>query len=71
MNGVPPNRKNGFPTSIDLLEGRHENELGYPKIVLEKRPGTEFGYSGAGFMLLQHILELEHGGKTFSCLIFF
>jgi CubicO group peptidase (beta-lactamase class C family) len=52
-----------FPPVIELLQGQHEDDLGYPKIVLEKRPGTQFGYSGAGFMLLQHILETEHDGK--------
>jgi hypothetical protein len=62
VNGVSPTRSGGFPSVLDLLQGKHESELGYPKIVLEKRPGTKFGYSGAGFMLLQHILELEHNG---------
>ena len=62
VNGVSPTRPGGFPKVLDLLQGKHEKELGYPTIVLEKRPGTHFGYSGAGFMLLQHILELEHNG---------
>ena len=62
VNGVSPTRKGGFPKVLDLLQGKHHSELGYPTIVLEKRPGTAFGYSGAGFMLLQHILELEHNG---------
>ena len=63
VNGVPPNRTGGFPAVVELLQGKHEKELGYPKIMLEKRPGTQFGYSGAGFMLLQHILETEQNGK--------
>ena len=61
--GVPPGRPGGFPPVLELLQGQHTRELRYPRIVLEKRPGTRFSYSGAGFMLLQHILELEHGGR--------
>jgi len=34
-----------------------------------KRPGTQFGYSGGGFILLQHILELEHGGEGIDSIL--
>ena len=64
--GVPPSRSGGFPPVLELLQGQHEAELRYPHIMLEKRPGTKFAYSGAGFMLLQHILELEHGGRPIA-----
>eukprot|EP00946_MAST-07B_sp_MAST-7B-sp1_P004151 g4151.t1 len=67
--GVPPSRPGGFPPVLELLQGKHEAELRYPRILLEKRPGTKFAYSGAGFMLLQHILELEHGGKPIASIL--
>ena len=67
--GAPPSRPGGFPPVLELLQGKHEAELRYPRILLEKRPGTKFAYSGAGFMLLQHILELEHGGKPIASIL--
>ena len=62
--GIPTNVAGGMPPVLDLLRGKPK--LGYPKLVLHKRPGTAFSYSGHGFMLLQHILELEHGGKPIA-----
>ncbi|MFT5318489.1 MAG: malate synthase, partial [Chlamydiales bacterium] len=43
----------GSPDAFDLLLGTHGTEA----ILLHKKPGTEFHYSGGGFLLLQHLLE--------------
>eukprot|EP01047_Picozoa_sp_COSAG01_P024963 COSAG01_NODE_1560_length_9921_cov_30.121551_4_plen_99_part_00 len=34
---------------------------GYASLELTKQPGTRFGYSGGGFLVLQHLLELREG----------
>lgn len=50
-----------FPLLTDLLAGKH----GYEKCAVKNKPGTTFSYSGAGFMVLEHLLEsLEE--KPFS-----
>jgi allantoicase/malate synthase/CubicO group peptidase (beta-lactamase class C family) len=36
-------------------------DFGYQKIEVKNRPGQKFSYSGAGFMVLEHILELVTG----------
>lgn len=55
--GVPVNRHGGMPCPKELLEGVHERELGYAPLLVEKQPGTDFSYSGGGFVVLQHLLE--------------
>jgi len=55
VNGVPRNQ--AFPPVQELIEGQHSQELGYQQLLVEKEPGTRFGYSGGGFLVLQHLLE--------------
>lgn len=42
-----------LPPVADLLDGRH----GYDKVEVISEPGTQFQYSGAGFLVLEHLLE--------------
>jgi malate synthase len=57
--GIPADQE--FPKLESLLAGEH----GYEKCAVKNKPGTTFSYSGAGFMVLEHLLEsLE--GKPFS-----
>lgn len=51
------NRRERMPDVASLLRGEREKDLGYPEMKVEKKPGTKFGYSGGGFMVLQHLLE--------------
>lgn len=51
----------GMPSVLDLLQGKHEEELGYKHLMVEKEPGSKFAYSGGGFLLLQHIIETMNG----------
>jgi CubicO group peptidase (beta-lactamase class C family) len=44
-----------IPSTLDLLEGRQGGPDGPIRVVRE--PGTEFEYSGAGFIVLQQLLE--------------
>ena len=55
VNGVPLN--DPMPPVLNLIQGKHENDLGYEEIRVHKEPGTKFGYSGGGFLVLQHLLE--------------
>jgi len=45
-----------MPRPIELMRGNPK--YGYPKLKVEKKPGTKFGYSGGGFIMLQYIIEL-------------
>ena len=54
VNGVP--KREAMPEITELLKG-HEL-YGYEATKVLHPPGTRFHYSGAGFMLLEHILEL-------------
>jgi allantoicase/CubicO group peptidase (beta-lactamase class C family) len=57
VKGVPADRK--MPPVTEFLEG---NALfGLDPIRIVNKPGSVFKYSGAGFILLQHILELHSG----------
>ena len=58
--GIDPAR-GSMPGPVALLEGQHEQDFGYKKILVDKCPGTRFNYSGGGFVLLQHILEVICG----------
>jgi len=55
VNGVPLN--DPMPPVLDLIQGKHEKDLGYEEIRVHKEPGKTFGYSGGGFLVLQHLLE--------------
>ena len=61
VNGVP--RDHTFPPVVDLISGSAAKPAPYKYAPLEvaKRPGTKFGYSGGGFLVLQHLLELREG----------
>lgn len=54
VNGIP--KSEAMPEITELLKG-HES-YGYEATKVLHTPGTKFQYSGAGFMLLEHILEL-------------
>ena len=53
--GIPHSR--GMPSAESLARGQHLKELGYDTILVEKRPGSLFHYSGGGFLVLQILLE--------------
>jgi len=59
VNGV--SRKEPMPDVGDLVKGRRSADLGYNEIMVHKRPATKFGYSGGGFLVLQHIIETMEG----------
>ncbi len=61
VNGVPMDQP--FPPVVDLISGSAEAAAphGYASLELTKRPGQRFGYSGGGFLVLQHLLELREG----------
>lgn len=54
---------NGFPTTTpfppirDLVDGGH----GYVALDVVTEPGTEFRYSGGGFLVLEHLIESLEG----------
>ena len=56
VNGI--SAVNEFPPVLDLLRGRCESEYGYQAVCVHEEPGTRFSYSGASFLVLQHILEI-------------
>lgn len=56
VNGVPPSA-GAMPDTEALLMGLHEEDYGYAPLLVSKAPGSKFGYSGGGFILLQHLLE--------------
>ena len=53
VNGIPLSE--AMPSTADLLQGNAK--YNYPKLAVVAAPGTEFHYSGGGFLLLQHIIE--------------
>jgi CubicO group peptidase (beta-lactamase class C family) len=59
VNGVP--RADTFPPVLKLISGSDSQPApyGYASLDVVKAPGTAFGYSGGGFLLLQHLLELR------------
>jgi len=61
VNGVPLSKP--MPPVLDLISGTDEKPApyGYANLHLTKQPGTKFGYSGGGFLVLQHLLELMEG----------
>ena len=48
-----------LPSALQLISGSQATPApgGYACLDLVKEPGTEFGYSGGGFLVLQHLLE--------------
>ena len=61
VNGVP--RSEPFPPVLDLISGTAEKPAPhrYASLELTKAPGSAFGYSGGGFLVLQHLLECREG----------
>lgn len=58
VNGVPANR--AMPPISEFLNGN--KEYNYPTVEVINKPGTVFKYSGAGFIVLEHLIEaMEHG----------
>lgn len=57
VNGIP--RSHDFPPALALISGMTDAPApyGYAPLFVSKRPGTVFGYSGGGFLILQHLLE--------------
>ena len=52
-----------MPPVLDLISGTADAHApyGYASLRLTKEPGTAFGYSGGGFLVLQHLLESREG----------
>jgi len=61
VNGVP--LSDDFPPVLSLISGSAVKPApyGYASIDLTRAPGTKFGYSGGGFLVLQHLLETREG----------
>ena len=59
VNGVPLSEP--MPAVCELISGTEAAPApyGYASLELTKEPGTQFGYSGGGFLVLQHLLELR------------
>ena len=59
VNGVPLSLP--MPPVRELISGSEAAPApyGYASIDLIKQPGTAFGYSGGGFLVLQYLLELR------------
>src|SRR5690606_33311766 len=55
----------GFPCDKDMphcLEiFSHPSKYGYEPVQVVSKPGTAFKYSGAGFMVLEHLIEAMEG----------
>ena len=56
VNGISLQEE--FPPVLDLLTGKYQDSHGYPSVRVHERPGEHFSYSGASFLVLQHILEI-------------
>jgi CubicO group peptidase (beta-lactamase class C family) len=61
VNGIPLSEP--MPAVCELISGGSDAPApyGYASLELTKEPGTRFGYSGGGFLVLQHLLELREG----------
>jgi len=61
VNGVPLSKP--MPSALELISGTAEKPApyGYASLDIVKQPGTKFGYSGGGFIVLQHLLETMEG----------
>jgi len=60
VQGIPLGEP--MPRVRDLLDG--DTDHGYPPVEVLSEPGSEFHYSGAGFLMLQHLLEELEGCNT-------
>jgi malate synthase/allantoicase/2-oxo-4-hydroxy-4-carboxy--5-ureidoimidazoline (OHCU) decarboxylase len=57
VNGVPRNLE--MPNISDFLEGNET--FGYLPVEIINEPGSKFNYSGAGFIVLEYLIELISG----------
>ena len=57
LNYVPGHPLGKCPSTLDLLRG----ENGNPQILVMRRPGELFKFSGGGFILLQYLIEVIGG----------
>ncbi|EOD28165.1 hypothetical protein EMIHUDRAFT_235110 [Emiliania huxleyi CCMP1516] len=66
VNGVP--RDEPFPPVLELLSGTDEAPApyDYASLAVMKQPGSRFGYSGGGFLILQHLLECREAQPAIS-----
>lgn len=48
--------KDDMPSALELLQG--SEKYGYEAIEILNKPGTKFNYSGGGFLLLEHLIEI-------------
>lgn len=64
FEGIPVGEK--LPTALEMLDGRYSGPDGPIRVVYE--PGTRSEYSGAGFIVLQQLLE-DVTGKPFPKLM--
>jgi malate synthase len=62
VNGVPANKK--MPKISEFLKGNAE--YGYEPIKVVNTPGEKFKYSGAGFIVLEHLIETLEGKSIFE-----
>ena len=56
VNGI--SMKEEFPPVLDLLTGKYADSHGYQNVYVHEKPGVHFSYSGASFLVLQHVLEI-------------
>lgn len=59
VNGVPAQKE--MPPISEFLNGN--KKYGYPELEVLFRPGTQFRYSGGGFLLLEYLIEQISGKK--------
>ncbi|MBY0517181.1 MAG: serine hydrolase [Bacteriovoracaceae bacterium] len=59
--GVPANK--AMPKISEFLNGN--KEYGYPPIEVICKPGSEFHYSGGGYIVLEHLIE-AHSGQAIA-----
>ena len=45
------------PCIPTLTSDGSQDAAGYHRIYLYRRPGGRFGYSGAGFLVMEHLIE--------------
>jgi malate synthase len=62
VNGVPRGR--AMPPIADFLQGNAE--YGYEPVKVINPPGEKFQYSGAGFLVLEHLVEKISGASIQS-----
>lgn len=62
VNGF--NLKNSMPSATELV--LNSEKYSYPPLKIVAEPGTEFHYSGGGFILLEYLIELIEKNTIYS-----